>query len=53
MFKAFNENREFTTFDIIYGLSQIIPLSRLDPDRSQKLQDWALSGRVRLASESI
>lgn len=53
MFKAFNEKREFTTSDIVYGLSQIIPLSRLDPDRSQKLQNWALSGRVRLASDSV
>ena len=53
MFKAFNEKREFTTLDIVYGLSQIIPLSKLDPDRTQKLQEWALSGRVRLASKSI
>jgi ATP-dependent 26S proteasome regulatory subunit len=47
---AFNEKREFTTSDVLKGISQIIPLSQIDPERTKKLQDWALSGRVRLAS---
>lgn len=50
MHLAFNEKREFTTSDILQGVSQIIPLSQIDPERTKKLQDWALSGRVRLAS---
>ena len=47
---AFNEKREFTTSDILFGIEQIIPLSQIDPERTKKLQNWALSGRVRLAS---
>jgi len=47
---AFNEKREFTTADIVKGLDQIIPLSQIDSERTKQLQDWALSGRVRLAS---
>ena len=47
---AFNEKREFTTADILNGIEQIIPLSQIDPERTKQLQDWALSGRVRLAS---
>ena len=47
---AFNEKREFTTADILNGIDQIIPLSQIDPERTKQLQDWALSGRVRLAS---
>ena len=47
---AFNEKREFTTADILKGLDQIIPLSQIDSERTKQLQDWALSGRVRLAS---
>jgi SpoVK/Ycf46/Vps4 family AAA+-type ATPase len=47
---AFNEKRDFTTSDILKGLDQIIPLSQIDSERTKKLQDLALSGRVRLAS---
>ena len=50
MHLAFNEKREFTTADILKGLDQIIPLSQIDSERTKQLQDWALSGRVRLAS---
>ena len=50
---AFNEKREFTTSDILFGIEQIIPLSQIDPERTKKLQNWALSGRVRLASDSV
>jgi ATP-dependent 26S proteasome regulatory subunit len=50
MLIAFNEKREFTTDDILIGLSQIIPLSQIEPERTKQLQDWAISGRIRLAA---
>ena len=50
MLIAFNEKREFTTTDIVSGLKQIIPLSQIEPERTKQLQDWAVSGRVRLAA---
>ena len=50
MLIAFNEKREFTTEDILIGLSQIIPLSQIEPERTKQLQDWAISGRIRLAT---
>ena len=49
---AFNEKREFNTQDILCGLKNIIPLSQIDPQRINNMQKWALSGRVRLASNS-
>lgn len=48
---AFNDKREFTTEDILVGLKQIIPLSQMESARMQELQNWVLSGRIRLASE--
>ena len=50
MFIAFNERRDFIDDDIIIGLKQIIPISQIDIKQIQELQEWALSGRVRLAS---
>ena len=50
MLIAFNEKREFTTDDVLLGLKQIIPLSQIEPERTKQLQDWAVSGRVRLAT---
>jgi SpoVK/Ycf46/Vps4 family AAA+-type ATPase len=50
MLMAFNEKREFTTDDVLLGLKQIIPLSQIEPERTKQLQDWAVSGRVRLAT---
>ena len=50
MLIAFNEKREFNTADIVRGLKQIIPLSQIEPERTKQLQDWAISGRVRLAA---
>ena len=29
---CFNEKREFTTSDILFGVEQIIPLSQIDPN---------------------
>ena len=47
---AFNEKESLLRGDILKGIDQIIPLSQIDPERTKQLQDWALSGRVRLAS---
>ena len=49
---AFNEKREFTNDDVLSGLKQVIPLSQIDPQRINQMQKWALSGRIRLASNS-
>lgn len=50
MYHAFYENREFTTDDICFALNELIPLSQLESNQTKKLQEWALSGRIRLAS---
>lgn len=50
---AFNENRDFTTKDILRGISDIIPLAQLENKRIQTLQEWALSGRIRTASSNL
>lgn len=48
---AFHEKREFTTKDILLGIEEIIPLSEVYKDKINKLQNWAFSGHVRLASK--
>ena len=50
MYHAFSEKREFTTEDICLALTQIIPLSQLENNQTLKLKNWAVSGRIRLAS---
>ena len=50
MYHAFYEKREFTTEDICLALTQLIPLSQLENDQTLKLKNWAISGRIRLAS---
>ena len=50
MYHAFYEKREFTTEDICLSLTQLIPLSKLDNNQTLKLKNWAVSGRIRLAS---
>lgn len=47
---GFSQNRDFTTDDIVEAASQIIPLARTAQDQIRMLQDWAATGRVRLAS---
>lgn len=47
---GFSQNRDFTTDDVIEAASQIIPLARTAQDQIRVLQDWADSGRFRLAS---
>ena len=50
MFHAFYEKREFTTEDICMAIEEIIPLAHLENEQMRKLQNWAASGRIRLAS---
>ena len=50
MYVAFYEKREFTTQDISTALKQLIPLAQLESNQTLKLQKWASSGRIRLAS---
>jgi SpoVK/Ycf46/Vps4 family AAA+-type ATPase len=50
MYHAFSEKREFTTNDICIALKESIPLANLESDQMRKLQQWANSGRIRLAS---
>tara|TARA_B110000967_G_scaffold1698_1_gene1787 strand:+ start:19305 stop:20780 length:1476 start_codon:yes stop_codon:yes gene_type:complete len=51
MYLAFSEEREFTDEDIYFSLKEIIPLAYLDEFKITELQNWAFSGKVRLASE--
>ena len=50
MYQAFDEKREFTTNDISMALTELIPLAHLESNQMVKLQNWASSGRIRLAS---
>jgi len=50
MYQAFYEKREFTSEDICYALKNLIPLAQLETQQMIKLQKWASSGRIRLAS---
>jgi SpoVK/Ycf46/Vps4 family AAA+-type ATPase len=47
---GFSQNRDFTTEDVVEAASQIIPLARTAQEQIQALQDWAASGKARLAS---
>ena len=47
---AFNENGEFTTNDIRRGLQETIPIAKMNFEEIESLQNWALSGRFRIAS---
>ena len=50
MYHAFYEEREFTTEDICLALKELIPLANLENNQMIKLQNWASSGQIRLAS---
>ncbi len=50
MYHAFYEKREFTTDDISMALTELIPLANLESNQIIKVQNWASSGRIRLAS---
>ena len=47
---GFSQNRDFTTDDILESASQMIPLAVTAQAQIQFLQDWANSGKARLAS---
>ncbi|MDX1978482.1 MAG: AAA family ATPase [Pseudanabaenaceae cyanobacterium bins.68] len=50
MHSGFSQDRDFTTEDILEAASQIVPLARTAQAEIQSLQEWANSGRARLAS---
>jgi len=50
MHTAFSQERDFTTDDILEAASQIVPLARTAQEQTRALQEWAASGRARLAS---
>jgi SpoVK/Ycf46/Vps4 family AAA+-type ATPase len=50
MYQAFYEKREVTTDDICFALKEFIPLANLETSQMSKLQSWAASGQIRLAS---
>ena len=50
MYHAFYEKREFTTDDVCLALKELIPLANLESNQMIKLQNWASSGQIRLAS---
>ncbi len=49
---GFSQNRDFTTDDILEAASQMVPLARTAHEQIKFLQDWAASGKARLASRS-
>lgn len=48
---GFSQDRDFTTDDVLEAASQIVPLARTAQEQIQALQDWAASGKARLASK--
>ncbi len=51
MHLGFSQNRDFTTDDVLEAASQTVPLARTAQEQIQFLQDWAASGKARLASK--
>ncbi|MGB8699751.1 MAG: AAA family ATPase, partial [Thermosynechococcaceae cyanobacterium] len=47
---GFSQNRDFTHDDILEAASQIVPLARTAQSQVASLQEWAASGKARLAS---
>lgn len=52
MHLGFSQNRDFTTEDILTAASQIIPLARTAKEQIEFLENWASSGKARLASRN-
>jgi SpoVK/Ycf46/Vps4 family AAA+-type ATPase len=50
---GFSQNRDFSTEDILEAASQIVPLARTAKEQIEFLQNWAASGKARLASRRI
>nr|YP_011007580.1 hypothetical protein V2497_pgp080 [Syringoderma abyssicola]WAM65009.1 hypothetical protein [Syringoderma abyssicola] len=49
MYVAFSEEREFTTQDILIAIKATVPILQIDPMRTELIQSWASSGKIRLA----
>jgi len=47
---GFSQNRDFSTDDVLEAASQIIPLARTAQEQIHFLQEWAASGKARMAS---
>jgi SpoVK/Ycf46/Vps4 family AAA+-type ATPase len=52
MHLGFSQNRDFTVEDILEAASQIVPLARTAKEQIEYLQNWAASGKARLASRN-
>jgi SpoVK/Ycf46/Vps4 family AAA+-type ATPase len=50
---GFSQNRDFTTDDILEAASQTIPLAVTAQEQIAFLQEWAGSGKARLASRQL
>nr|YP_010198542.1 hypothetical protein LK037_pgp147 [Gracilaria pacifica]UAD86958.1 hypothetical protein [Gracilaria pacifica] len=50
MYNAFYEKREFSTRDIIHVISHFVPLAFTDKVNISAIQNWAASGKIRMAS---
>jgi SpoVK/Ycf46/Vps4 family AAA+-type ATPase len=50
---GFSQNRDFTTDDILEAASQTIPLAITAQEQIAFLQEWASSGKARLASRQL
>ena len=50
MHTGFSENREFTSDDLITSINSFVPLSYTSQEQIAILEEWANSGRARLAS---
>nr|YP_063508.1 Ycf46 [Gracilaria tenuistipitata var. liui]Q6B952.1 RecName: Full=Uncharacterized AAA domain-containing protein ycf46 [Gracilaria tenuistipitata var. liui]AAT79583.1 conserved hypothetical plastid protein [Gracilaria tenuistipitata var. liui] len=50
MYNAFYEKREFSTQDIINAINNFVPLAFTDTCNISAIQDWAISGKIRMAS---
>lgn len=50
MYNAFSEKRDFTTNDILDAIEESVPLAFTDQDSIESLQQWAKTGKTRLAS---
>ncbi|HIE53157.1 MAG TPA: AAA family ATPase, partial [Armatimonadetes bacterium] len=51
MYDGFEEQREFTTEDILRALQQMVPLSQTKAQDIERLKRWAAEGKARLASQ--
>nr|YP_010865373.1 hypothetical protein QQR83_pgp001 [Campylaephora boydenii]WGT74055.1 hypothetical protein [Campylaephora boydenii] len=49
MYNSFYEKREFTTQDIVHSINQIVPIAFIDEKNILRLQEWAYSGKIRIA----